>query len=188
MTYAHDTNANTTATANTNTNANAHARSHTCARTRCAASRCCTGQSNMDYPLDASRLPGSGKNGDRVDCWDAANANCTLYNDTTPKACASRRGVGCGQCHYGCINNSLAEIDAMKQYNSMLRLNIIANSGAHFPTATRPVAEQANTGWLTPEVMGGGFSAGRSPPCLSPSLSHSLAHSQPSLPRTPPVP
>lgn len=116
----------------------------------------CAGQSNMDYPLNAMTLPG--KPG-RVNCWDPANVNCTLLNDTTVEACARRRGVGCSQCHYGCVNNSQAEVNEMVHYDSLLRLNVIAESGAHFPTATKPLAEQKTTGWLPPSQMGGGFSA-----------------------------
>ena len=108
----------------------------------------------MDYPLNAATLPGRpGK----VDCWDKTNANCTLFNDTTPKVCARRKGVGCGQCHYGCVNNSQAEIEGMAEYDSLMRLNIVANSGSHFPTTKRPAAENVNTGWLTPSKMGGGI-------------------------------
>lgn len=94
-----------------------------------------------------------------TDCWSAANDNCSLYNDTTPKICAERKGVGCSQCHYGCVNNSQAEIDGMKAYDESLRMLVIAESGSHFPATPRPQAENVNTGWLKPSAMGGGFSA-----------------------------
>ena len=116
----------------------------------------CAGQSNMDYPINGLDLPG--KPG-KVDCWDPANENCTMYNDTTPKECAARKNVGCLQCHYGCVQNAQEEVVGMAQYDRSMRLNIIANSGAHFPAASRPVAEQKNTGWLPPSRMGGAFSA-----------------------------
>ena len=117
----------------------------------------CAGQSNMDYPINAFDTPG--KQASQIDCWDAANVNCTLYNDTTPKLCARRKNVGCLQCHYGCVQDAQQEVDAMKKYDSLLRLNVIAESGAHFPVSGKPLAEQENTGWQPPAKMGGGFSA-----------------------------
>ena len=94
-----------------------------------------------------------------TDCWSAANDNCSLLNDTTPKICAERKGVGCSQCHYGCVNNSQAEINGMQAYDESLRMLVIAESGSHFPATPRPQAENVNTGWLKPSAMGGGFSA-----------------------------
>ena len=116
----------------------------------------CAGQSNMDYPINGFDLPGRPGT---TDCWDAENANCTLFNDTTPKACSKRRNVGCLQCHYGCVENAQAEVVGMAKYDQTMRLNIIANSGAHFPVTPRPLIEQKNTGWLAPSRMGGAFSA-----------------------------
>lgn len=75
----------------------------------------------MNYPLNSMTLPG--KPG-KVECWDAANVNCTIYNDTTVQACKKRKGVGCSQCHYGCVNNSQAEIDDMVNYDKILRMNV----------------------------------------------------------------
>ena len=131
----------------------------------------------MDYPLNAMTLPGRpGK----VDCWDAANVNCSIYNDTTVEACKKRKGIGCNQCHYGCVNSSQTEIDDMVSYDKLLRLNVVAESGSHIAVATKPMVisqamlvidgptlniflvvqvENINTGWLAPSKMGGGFSA-----------------------------
>lgn len=117
----------------------------------------CAGQSNMDYPINGFDTPGG--RGSKVDCWDPANANCTLYNDTTPRQCAARKSVGCLQCHYGCVENAQQEVDAMAKYDGLMRLNVVAESGSHFPVTKEPLAEQKNTGWLEPSRMGGGFSA-----------------------------
>lgn len=82
-----------------------------------------------------------------------------MYNDTTPKACAARKNVGCLQCHYGCVRDAQAEVVRMANYDKTMRLNIVANSGSHFPAAPKPLIEQTNTGWLPPSRMGGAFSA-----------------------------
>ena len=116
----------------------------------------CAGQSNMNYPLNAMTLPGRPGT---VDCWDKANVNCTLLNDTTVEACKKSKGVGCNQCHYGCVNNSQAEINDMKNYDKLIRMNVVAECGSHMAAAPRPLIENANTGWLVPSKMGGGFSA-----------------------------
>jgi hypothetical protein len=117
----------------------------------------CAGQSNMDYPINGFDTPG--KPGSRIDCWDPANVNCTLYNDTTPHLCARRKNVGCLQCHYGCVENAQQEVHAMAKYDGRMRLNVVAESGAHFPVTKGPLAEQKNSGWQDPSRMGGGFSA-----------------------------
>ena len=118
----------------------------------------CAGQSNLNYPLNADPPAHPGAGG-KVSCWDPANANCTLYNDTTVAACQKRREVGCGQCHYGCVNDSLAETQDMARYDDVLRLNVVAPCGSHTPAEPRPLLENTNTGWLPPSKMGGGFSA-----------------------------
>ena len=57
------------------------------------------------------------------------------------------------QCGYGCVNNSAAEITAMSDYPHM-RLSQNTDGGSKVP-----LAESGNTGWMTPEKMGGKFSA-----------------------------
>ena len=47
----------------------------------------------------------------------------------------------------------------MAKYDGLMRLNVVAESGSHFPVTKEPLAEQKNTGWLEPSRMGGGFSA-----------------------------
>jgi hypothetical protein len=73
-------------------------------------------------------------------CWNASNVNCTSKGS---------------QCSYGCVENAGEEIAAMAKYNSKLRLFTVGGGSKPAETATMSGA----TGWLTPEKMGGKFSA-----------------------------
>ena len=71
-------------------------------------------------------------------CWNESNINCTVRD---------------AQCGYGCVNNSAAEIADMVNFPQM-RLSQNTNGGSKVP-----LAESGNTGWMTPDKMGGKFSA-----------------------------
>jgi sialate O-acetylesterase len=71
-------------------------------------------------------------------CWNESNINCTVHD---------------AQCGYGCVNNSATEIADMVNYPQM-RLSQNTDRGSPVP-----LAESGNTGWMTPDKMGGKFSA-----------------------------
>ena len=91
---------------------------------------CAQGQSNMQYPI--------GKPG----CYNKADTNCT---HGSPQCVCSPKGEypdnggfphGCG-----CINDTTAEIAALKSYPAIRLLQI-------FPTSqAAPLLEAANSGW-----------------------------------------
>ena len=89
----------------------------------------CSGQSNMQMPLGSPT------------CWNASNEDCKC------KSCKD------AQCGYGCVKNAGVEIADMANYPHM-RLLMDGGGGAKTPQL-----ESRNSGWRTPNVTGGSFSA-----------------------------
>ena len=89
----------------------------------------CSGQSNMQMPIGTPT------------CWNASNEDCK---------CTSCHDAQCG---YGCVKNAGEEIADMANYPH-IRLHNNENGGSAVP-----LLESQNSGWRTPEKMGGSFSA-----------------------------
>jgi len=92
----------------------------------------CSGQSNMEYPIGSPT------------CWNASNVNCTDHDRTHNTE----------QCGFGCTQNAGAEIAAMVDYDSGIRLYTMGSGSSDIP-----LADHSGSGWNTPSKTGGGFSA-----------------------------